>query len=102
MKTVQRQIHVAAQGGGNLGVGNYWGDSYWDGILGFTGAPGVTSGEGITLCEDPGVSTASGLAFGFAPSYSESCFVHQTYDPAFWMAKGYFALQTDEIGRAHV
>jgi len=82
-------------GGGSLGVGNYQGNSFWDAILGFTGVTGVTSGAGGILCEDPGLSTAGGLAFGFDPSYSESCFVHQTYDPTFWAGKGYFALQTD-------
>ena len=81
-------------GGGSLGVGNYQGNSFWDSILGFTGFTGVTSGNSV-LCEDPGLSTASGTAFGFNASYSESCFVHQTYDPAYWASKGYFALQTD-------
>lgn len=81
--------------GGSLGVGNYQGNTFWDSILGFTGLTGVTSGAGGILCEDPGVSTASGLAFGFDASYSEGCFVHQTYDPTFWASKGYFALQTD-------
>lgn len=84
--------------GGSLGVGNYQGDAFWDTVLGFSGAGiganGVTSGASI-LCEDPGVSTPGGIAFGFNASYTEGCFVHQTYDPAFWTAKGYFALQTD-------
>ena len=82
-------------GGGSLGVGNYQGDAFWDTVLGFTGLPGVTSGASGILCEDPGLSTAGGLSFGFNASYSEGCFVHQTYDPAFWAGKGYFALQTD-------
>lgn len=82
-------------GGGSLGVGNFQGESFWDSILGFTALPGVTSGAGGVLCEDPGLSTAGGLSFGFDPSYTEGCFVHQTYDPAFWTAKGFFALQTD-------
>lgn len=82
-------------GGGSLGVGDYAGDSFWDSILGFTGGPGVTTGVGGVICEDPGVSTPGGLAFGFNASYSEGCFIHQTYSPAFWAAKGYFALQTD-------
>ena len=92
--------HLAAfvTAGGSLGIGDYQGNIYWDAALGFTGATGVTSGPdgwGGVLCEDPGVSTAGGLAFGFAPSYSESCFVHQTYDPTYFASKGYFALQTD-------
>lgn len=82
--------------GGSLGVGDYQGDAFWDAALGFTGAPGVTV-PGPT-CIDPGVSTASGIAFGFAPSYSEGCFVHQEYDPAFWSSRGYFALQTTDGG----
>ena len=82
--------------GGSLGVGDYQGDSFWDATLGFSGSPGVTV-PGPT-CVDPGVSTASGLAFGFAPSYSEGCFVHQEYDPAFWSAHGYFALQVTDRG----
>jgi hypothetical protein len=78
------------QSGGNLAVEDYQGSAFWDAALGFTGAPGVLNTlTGI----DPGVSTASGLAFGFEPSYSEGYFVHQTYDPAFWTAHGYFALQ---------
>ncbi len=85
--------------GGSLGVGNYQGDAFWDSVLGFTGlgigVNGVTSGAGGILCEDPGVSTPGGIAFGFNTSYSEGCFVHQTYDAAFWTAKGFFALQTD-------
>lgn len=85
--------------GGSLGVGNYQGNAFWDTVLGFTGlgigVNGVTSGAGGVLCEDPGVSTPGGIAFGFNASYSEGCFVHQTYNPAFWTAKGFFALQTD-------
>ena len=81
--------------GGSLGVGDYQGNAFWNAALGFAGLPGVTSGVSGVLCEDPGVSTASGLAFGFNASYSEGCFVHQTYNPAFWASKGYFALQTD-------
>ena len=84
-------------GGGSLGVGDYQGHDFWDAILGFDAEVGVTTAggkDGVT-CEDPGVSTAGGLAFGFDPSYSESCFVHQTYDPTFWTGKGYFALQTN-------
>ncbi len=82
-------------GGGSLGVGDFQGDDFWDAILGFDALPGVTSGLPDATCEDPGVSTAGGLAFGFDPSYTEGCFVHQTYDPTFWAGKGYFALQTN-------
>ena len=82
-------------GGGNLGIGDFWGDDFWDPILGFDAGPGVTTGVGEIICEDPGVSTPGGIAFGFKPSYTEGCFNHQSYDPAFWAAKGYFALQTN-------
>lgn len=78
------------QSGGNLAVEDYQGAALWDLALGFSGAAGVLNTlTGI----DPGVSTASGIAFGFSPTYSEGYFVHQTYDPAFWTAQGYFALQ---------
>lgn len=82
---------------GSVAIGDYQGDSYWDSVLGFAGLPGVTDGRVIDpfLCVDPGLSTVGGLAFGFNPSYSEGCFVHQTYDPAFFASKGYFALQTN-------
>lgn len=82
--------------GGSLGVGDYQGNAFWDSALGFAGAPGVAI-SGPT-CVDPGISTPSGIAFGFAPSYSEGCFVHQEYDPAFWSSRGYFALQVAPDG----
>lgn len=88
-------------GGGSLGIGNFQGNDFWDAILGFDALPGVTSGADGVLCEDPGLSTPGGILFGFNPSYTEGCFVHQTYDPTFWASKGYFALQTDgaDFGR---
>ena len=94
--TAAATIAAFVAGGGSLGVGDYQGDPFWDSILGFVGLPGVTDGRASDpfLCNDPGKSTPGGLAFGFNPSYTEGCFVHQTYDPAFWMGKGYFALQT--------
>lgn len=77
--------------GGNLGIGDYQGHDFWDPLIGFDGAPGVTvSGT----CVDPGTSTPGGILFGYDPSYSEGCFVHQIYDPTFWASNGYFALQT--------
>ncbi|MEO7191975.1 MAG: PEP-CTERM sorting domain-containing protein [Vicinamibacterales bacterium] len=84
--------YVAA--GGNLGVGNYQANAFWNTALGFVGG-GVTSGAPSATCVDPGVSTASGILFGFKPSYSEGCFVHQTYSPTFWASHGFFALQTN-------
>ena len=92
--TAAATIAAFVAGGGSLGVGDYSGNGFWDSILGFTGGPGVTTGVGGVICEDPGVSTPGGLAFGFNASYSETCFIHQTYNPAFWMGKSYFALQT--------
>ena len=82
-------------GGGGLYVEDYQGHTAWDDIIGIPGAvAGVTSGATFPDCKDPGVSTPGGIAFGFAPSYTLGCFQHQTYDPAFWSTRGYFALQT--------
>lgn len=83
--------YVAA--GGGIYIEDYEGNAAWDSIL------GIPAGFGASTlidnsCIDPGVSTASGIAFGFAPSYTEGCFVHQSYNGAAWAAKGYFALQT--------
>lgn len=79
--------------GGNIAIEDYQGDPLWDPMLGFTGLPGVVT---LESCIDPGVSTASGVLFGFNASYSEGCFVHQEYDPAFWTSHGYFALQRSQ------
>jgi hypothetical protein len=80
-------------GGGGFAVEDYQGAPVWDAVLDIAppGAGGVLVPE---ACVDPGVSTPSGLAFGFDPSYVEFCFVHQVYSSAFWDAQGYFALQT--------
>ena len=89
--------YVAA--GGGLYIEDYQGNVAWDAILGIpsgSGGPSVVLG-GVSTgadCIDPGVSTASGLAFGFNASYSEGCFVHQAYSGTFWSGQGYFALQT--------
>ena len=65
--------------GGNLAVGDYQGSTFFDAALGFTGSTGVRRGSLASGadCLDPAVSTASGIAFGFAASYSEGCFVHR-------------------------
>ena len=76
--------------GGALAVGDYAGDAYWNTVLGFTGS-GITSNGS---CYDPAVSTALGLADGFNASYTDGCFGHQSYDPAFWTTHGFNALQT--------
>jgi hypothetical protein len=82
------------EGGGSLYVEDYQGNAAWNPIIGLTvPSSAITSGAPSPGCSDPGVSTANGLAFGFAPSYSLGCFQHQTYDPAYWSANGYFALQ---------
>lgn len=91
-----READVAAfvTAGGSLYVEDYQGNAAWNSIIGLTvPSSAITSGAPSPLCQDPGVSTASGLAFGFAPSYSLGCFQHQTYDPVYWADKGYFALQ---------
>lgn len=93
--TAAASLGAFVTAGGSLGIGNYAGEDFWDPILGVNGELGVTSGKGGVLCEDPGVSTTSGVAFGFNASYTEGCFVHQTYDPTFWSGLGFFALQTD-------
>ena len=64
-------------------IEDYSGDSFWDSVLGFSGAPGVTSGVGGITCNLNGDATAAGLADGFN-NYVDFCFTHQTYDQAFW------------------
>ncbi len=82
-------------GGGSLYVEDYQGRPEWDPIIGLeVPDSAITSGRLSPGCLDPGLSTASGLIFGFAPSYSLGCFQHQTYDPTYWASHGYFALQT--------
>jgi hypothetical protein len=98
-----RSADVAAfvGAGGGLYVEDYQGNSAWNSILGISVPSSAITSGGVSTgatCIDPGVSTPSGLAFGFDPSYSEGCFVHQTYDPAFWAAQGYFALQIAGAG----
>src|SRR5713226_3609759 len=84
--------------GGGLYVEDYQGNAAWNPILGIT----VPSAAITTPfdCVDPGISTPAGIAFGFNRSYTEGCFVHQTYNPAFWTSKGYFAVQISG-GGAH-
>ena len=91
-----RAADVAAYvaGGGGLYIEDYQGNAAWDSILGIPVGGGAASVIDSLTCIDPGVSTASGIAFGFAPSYTEGCFVHQSYRDSFWAAQGYFALQT--------
>jgi hypothetical protein len=88
------QIAAYVAGGGGLYIEDYQGDAVWDSILGITAGFGSGTVIDFATCIDPGVSTAAGLAFGFAPSYTEGCFVHQSYRGSSWAAQGYFALQT--------
>lgn len=91
-----RAADVAAYvaGGGGIYIEDYQGNAAWDSILGIPAGSGATSVVDSLTCIDPGVSTAAGLAFGFEPSYTEGCFVHQSYTGSFWASQGYFALQT--------
>lgn len=87
--------------GGSLYIEDYQGNAAWNSILGLTvPSSAITSGASYPGCFDPGLSTPAGLAFGFAPSYSLGCFQHQTYDPAYWAAHGYFALQVSGADNA--
>lgn len=83
--------YVAA--GGGIYIEDYQGLPAWDGILGIPAGSGAASVL-VDSCIDPGVSTPGGIAFGFLPSYTEGCFVHQAYRDTFWASKGFFALQT--------
>ena len=88
--------YVAA--GGGLYIEDYQGLSAWDGILGIPAGAGAASVVDTLTCIDPGVSTPGGIAFGFNSSYSEGCFVHQSYDQSLWASEGFFALQTKTDG----
>jgi hypothetical protein len=84
-------------GGGIIVIEDFQGASAWDSILGFTSAPGVITGTGIT-CSDPGVSTAAGVAAGFTGNsagtntYVDSCFIHEVYSDSFFAAQGFTSL----------
>jgi hypothetical protein len=91
-----RAADVAAYtaAGGGLYIEDYQGNSAWDSILGIPTGSGAASVVDSLTCIDPGVSTPGGIAFGFEPSYTEGCFVHQSYTGSFWASHGFFALQT--------
>ena len=80
--------------GGGIYIEDYQGSAAWDPIVGIPAGAGAASVIDMLTCIDPGVSTAAGIAFGFAPSYTSGCFVHQSYKQAFWAGQGFFALQT--------
>lgn len=89
-------------GGGGIYIEDYQGAGAWDGIIGVTPGFGAANMIDSLVCIDPGVSTASGIAFGFNASYSEGCFVHQSYRGTAWAGAGFFALQTKTDDRAWV
>ncbi len=99
------EVATYVAGGGSLYVEDYQGHAAWNPIIGLTVPPSaITSGAPYPGGFDPGISTPAGLAFGFLPSYSLGNFQHQTYDPVYWAAQGYFALQisgTDNAQYGH-
>ncbi len=99
-----RGADVAAYvaGGGGIYIEDYQGNAAWDTILGIPAGGGAASLIDSLDCIDPGVSTPGGIAFGFAPSYTEGCFVHQSYTEAFWAGQSFFALQTKTDAHAWV
>ena len=96
-------VDAFVDAGGGIYIENYQGAAIWDSILNIavtSVAAKVAVGAVAAACIDPGTSTASGIAFGFLPSYSEGCFVHQTYVNSFWTGEGFFALQTGNGGNS--
>ena len=87
-------VDAFVDAGGGIFIEDYQGNAVWDSILNITTTTVAAKVAVTGTCTDPGVSTASGIAFGFNPSYSEGCFVHQTYVNSYWTGEGYFALQT--------
>src|SRR5262249_53308292 len=90
-------IAAFVSGGGILVIEDFQGVPVWDSILGFTSAPGVTFGSIGTICSDPGISTAAGIAAGFTGSsgpntYVDGCFIHQAYSDSFFAAQGFTSL----------
>lgn len=95
----QASVDAFVDSGGGIYIEDYQGNAIWDSILNIA-VTSVASKVAISsTCIDPGTSTASGIAFGFDPSYSSGCFVHQTYVNSFWTGEGYFALQTGNGGQ---
>lgn len=92
-------VDAFVNGGGGIFVEDYQGDAMWDSILNISTTTVAAKVVNSLTCIDPGVSTASGLAFGFNASYSEGCFVHQTYVNSYWTGEGFFALQTADGGK---
>ena len=95
----QADVDAFVAAGGGIFVEDYQGDAMWDAILDISTTTVAAKVDDLLTCIDPGVSTASGLAFGFDASYTSGCFVHQTYVNAYWTGEGFFALQTTEGGK---
>lgn len=98
----QASVDAFVDSGGGIYIEDYQGNAIWDSILNIavtSVAAKVAVGFPSATCIDPGTSTASGIAFGFNPSYTNGCFVHQTYVNSFWTGEGYFALQTGNGGQ---
>lgn len=95
----QASVDAFVDAGGGIFIEDYQGNALWDSILNISVTTVAAKVANSMACIDPGVSTASGIAFGFDPSYSEGCFVHQTYVNSYWIAEGFFALQTGDGGK---
>ena len=95
----QADVDAFVAAGGGIFIEDYQGDAMWDSILDISVTPVSAKVVDLLTCIDPGVSTASGIAFGFDASYSSGCFVHQTYVNSYWTGEGYFALQTTDDGK---
>lgn len=95
----QASVDAFVDAGGGIFIEDYQGNALWDSILNISTTTVAAKVNNNLACIDPGVSTASGLAFGFNASYSEGCFVHQTYVNSYWTGEGFFALQTGDNGK---
>ena len=92
-------VDAFVDAGGGIFIEDYQGDAVWDSILNISVTTAAAKVVDSLICLDPGTSTAAGIAFGFNASYSNGCFVHQTYDNAYWTGEGFFALQTGDGGK---
>jgi hypothetical protein len=94
--------------GGNLAIENFSSkDSPLEPVMAVLGfdpfgsdpkhGSGIGIDDGSAKCDDPGVVTTTGAAFGLGPagtSFTDECFVHQGYDDSFFAASGYAAWVT--------
>ena len=95
----QAAVDAFVDAGGGIFVEDYQGLAIWDSILNISVTTVGAKVVNPMTCIDPGVSTASGIAFGFDASYTSGCFVHQTYVNSYWTGESYFALQTTTDGK---